>query len=58
MKVHKEKKGSKYVAGRLPFELIYTEECTNKSTALKKEIQIKKLSKKEKLNYILSYKSF
>lgn len=42
-------KGSKYVRSRLPFKLIYTEECENKSLALKREFYLKGLSKKGKI---------
>ena len=45
-------KGAKYTRGRGPLELVYTEEVEDKSAALKREIQIKKLSRQEKLNLI------
>lgn len=48
LKIHQEGKGSKYVNAHLPFKLVYTENCVNKSTALKREAEIKKLTKKEK----------
>ena len=40
--------GSKYVRARLPFRLIYKEECQSRSNAIKREIEIKKLNKKNK----------
>tara|TARA_Y100001980_G_C14350006_1_gene161339 strand:+ start:91 stop:354 length:264 start_codon:yes stop_codon:yes gene_type:complete len=40
--------GSKYVRARLPFRLIYIEECQSRSNAIKREIEIKKLNKKNK----------
>ena len=49
MKKHKAGLGSKYVRARLPITLVYTEEKINKSDALKREIEIKKMSRKEKL---------
>lgn len=49
---HRLGKGSKYVRSRLPFELVYTEELPNKSSALKREIKIKKMSREEKLKLI------
>ena len=45
---HKKGNGSKYVRARLPFKLIYTEECQSRSKAIKREIEIKKLDKKNK----------
>ena len=45
---HTKGNGSKYVRTRLPFKLIYTEECLNRSKAIKREIEIKKLDKKNK----------
>ncbi len=49
---HKSGKGSKYVRSRLPFKIVYTEELPNKSSALKREIEIKKLSREEKLKLV------
>lgn len=46
--VHRSGKGAKYTRGRGPLELVYTEECENKSAALKRELQIKALAKEEK----------
>ena len=45
---HKAGKGSKYVASRLPFQLVYKEEAKSKSAALKREIAIKKMSHRQK----------
>ena len=47
--VHRAGKGAKYTRGRGPLELAYTEELPDKSAALKREIEIKKLSRPEKL---------
>lgn len=52
METHRSGKGSKYVRAHLPFELIYTEEFPDKSSALKREIEIKKLNKAQKLELI------
>lgn len=46
---HNSGKGAKYTRGRLPVKLVYFELLDNKSLALKREIEIKKLSKKDKL---------
>ena len=48
LNTHVKGNGSKYVRARLPFKLVYTEECQNRSKAIKKEIEIKKLNKKNK----------
>ena len=45
---HAKGNGSKNVRARLPFKLIYTEECQSRSKAIKREIEIKKLDKKSK----------
>ena len=45
---HVKGNGSKYVRARLPFKLIFTEECQSRSKAIKREIEIKKLNKKNK----------
>lgn len=48
---HNKGIGSKYTRGRLPVTLMATYECRSKSDALKLERRIKKLPKKDKLNY-------
>ena len=49
--VHNSGKGAKYTRARLPVKLVYFEEFDNKSDALKREIELKKLNhiQKEKL---------
>lgn len=49
IKNHNLGKGAKYTAGRRPVKLIYNEICQDKSDALKREYQIKQLSKLEKV---------
>jgi putative endonuclease len=41
--------GAKYTRGRGPFEVIYTEPRRTKGSALKREAEIKSLSRQEKL---------
>jgi putative endonuclease len=53
---HTSGNGSKYLRGRLPVELIYKEDFLNRSTASKREIEVKKLKKKEKELLIKSAK--
>lgn len=47
--VHNSGKGAKYTRGRRPVVLLYEETCTDHSNALKREIEIKRLSKLDKL---------
>ena len=54
IKTHNEGKGAKYTKSRLPVRLCYFEEFSEKSSALKREAGIKKLSKKEKEELILN----
>ena len=48
LEVHRSGKGAKYTRGRGPLELVYREECGDHSTALKRELEIKKLTREEK----------
>lgn len=52
LKVHQEGKGAKYTRSRLPVELVYCEDATDKSQALRREAAIKGLSRREKLALI------
>ncbi len=52
MKVHESGKGSKYVRARSPFKLVYSEEVENKSVALKREFEIKKMKREDKIQMI------
>ena len=45
---HQRGKGAKYTKGRLPVEMVYSEELEDKSAALKRENELKKLKKAEK----------
>ena len=51
---HNAGEGSKYVASRLPAALVYSEPSENRSTASKREYQIKQLTKEQKENLIKS----
>jgi putative endonuclease len=48
LKVHNRGKGAKYTRGRLPVKLVYSENIENKSDALKREYQIKQMTRKQK----------
>ena len=52
LKAHREGKGAKYTRGRSPLELAYQEQCEDKSQALRREIEIKRFSRQEKLALI------
>ena len=45
---HRAGKGAKYTRGRGPLELVYTEQLPDKSAALRREIEIKRLRRAEK----------
>ena len=55
--VHNAGRGAKYTRSRLPVELVYWENFPNKSSALKREYAIKRLSRAEKLSLIQSFVS-
>ena len=46
--VHRSGKGAKYTRGRGPLELVYSEECGSHSDALRRELEIKRLTREEK----------
>lgn len=48
IETHLSGNGSKYLRGKLPLKLVYKENFLNRSAASKREIEIKKLQKKEK----------
>ena len=52
LEAHKTGKGAKYTRGRGPLELVYREACGDHSAALKRELEIKRLSREEKLKLI------
>lgn len=51
---HEQGTGAKYTKGRAPFRLVYKEACSNRSIASKREIEIKALSRAQKLELICS----
>ena len=46
---HNAGTASKYTRGRGPVELVFVESCVDKSVALKREMEIKNLSREKKL---------
>ncbi len=51
---HVAQKGAKYFRGRKPEKLVYLEEGHDRSSATKREIEIKKLSRDNKKQLIFS----
>lgn len=52
IQAHNEGRGAKYTKGRGPVELLYIEEFDTKEEAMKREFELKKLSKEKKLKLI------
>ena len=48
LEAHRSGKGAKYTRGRTPLELVYREACESHSDALKRELEIKALTRQEK----------
>ena len=64
LKMHTNGKGAKYTRGRGPFQVVFIEKFPSKEMALKKEYQIKQLSRKgkfqlirEKLKEVMQYEA-
>lgn len=51
---HESGKGAKYLRGRGPFTIAYTEPHPTKSAALKREFEIKGLGRSEKLKLCIT----
>lgn len=57
VRIHNEgKAGAKYTKARRPVSLVYKELCESKSDALKREWQLKKLTRAQKQDLIMSQK--
>ena len=52
LEAHRSGKGAKYTRGRGPLELVYKEECGDHSDAHRREAEIKRLPREEKLKLI------
>ena len=55
LKAHNNGTASKYTRARRPVEFVYTEAAPDKSAALKRELEIKALTRKQKLAMIDNY---
>ena len=49
---HRAGRGSKYVRSRLPVRIVHSEKYLSKSKALKREAEIKRLTRQQKLKLI------
>jgi putative endonuclease len=54
IKAHNSGNGCRFTKYRTPVKLLYTEDCSGRSGALKREARIKQLTRKEKLRLIKS----
>ncbi len=52
IKSHSSGQGSKYTRSRLPVELVYQEQAENRSEATRRELEIKGLSRGDKMKII------
>jgi putative endonuclease len=48
IRMHQEGKGAKYTKGRAPVQLVYVETFETKREALRREYELKRLTKKQK----------
>lgn len=48
LEMHINGKGAKYTRGRGPLRLVYRESCQNHSQALRRELEVKKLTRPQK----------
>jgi putative endonuclease len=53
---HKSGKGARYTRGRLPVKIAYFESCIDKGSALRREYEVKRLSRTEKMDLISKVK--
>ena len=52
---HSDGKGAKYTRGRGPFTVRYVENCESHSAALRREYQIKSLTRAQKMKLCANY---
>lgn len=55
IKEHNEGSGAKYTKSRRPVKVVYKETHSTRSSALKREYKIKKMSRKKKLDLVKLY---
>lgn len=52
LRQHQEGTGARYTRSRGAVKMLYTEKCKNRSAALKREIEIKKMPRLKKLRLV------
>jgi len=52
IEAHNSGKGARYTRGRLPVKLVYRQKLSSKGAALKRELRIKRLPRKQKLSLV------
>lgn len=55
LEAHRAGRGAKYTRGRGPLELVYSESCSDRSAALRRECAVKRLTRQEKLRLIAEH---
>lgn len=55
--MHNSGRGAKYTRGRGPLELVYSEELPDKEAALRRECDIKKLRREQKLALLQTWQA-
>lgn len=56
MRIHEEGKGAKYTRGRGPFSLVYEQILETRGDALRREIEIKQMTRKQKEALIMKWR--
>ncbi len=54
LRQHNAGRGAKYTRSRLPVRLVYVEEHPDRSSAMRREVQIKRMSREAKVKLIKS----
>jgi putative endonuclease len=57
LKAHNAGRGAKYTRSRSPVRLVYVEEQPDRQTAMKRELQIKRMGRAQKLKLIKSFQA-
>lgn len=52
LRAHEEGRGARYTRGRAPLELVYQELCGSRACALRREAEVKRMSRDEKWSLI------
>jgi putative endonuclease len=55
LRLHNAGRGAKYTRSRTPVRLVYAEEQPDRSAALQRELQIKRMRREQKLQLICGY---